>query len=97
MVLHTRGRVGSRRFSAREPLESTPEAFFIYMAVCSPTGEWASGAGEGRLNVFPCPSEGSEFPLATEQVGSRRFLAKPLHRKMWGLSSYMEAVSSYME
>ena len=65
MVLHTRGRVGSRRFF-REPLELTPEALFIYMAVCSPTGEWASGAAEGRLNVFPCPSEGSEFPLATE-------------------------------
>ena len=46
------------------------------MAVCSPTGEWASGAGEGRLDVFPCPSEGSEFPLATEQVGSRRFSAR---------------------
>lgn len=46
------------------------------MAICSPTGEWASGVVEGRLNVFPCPSEGSEFPLATEHVGSRRFLVE---------------------
>ena len=30
MVLHTRGRVGSRRFF-REPLESIPEALFVYI------------------------------------------------------------------
>jgi len=66
-------------------LESTPEALFVYMAVCSRTGEWASGVVEGRLNVFPCPSEGSEFPLATEQVGSRRFFRKPFERNLEGL------------
>ena len=54
------------------------------MAVCSRTGEWASGAVEGRLNVFPCPSEGSEFPLATEQVGSRRFFPEALREKSRG-------------
>lgn len=65
-------------------MESIPEALFIYMAVCSPTSEWASGAVEGRLNVFPCPSEGSEFPLATEQVGSRRFFQEALREKSRG-------------
>ena len=54
------------------------------MAICSPTGEWASGAAEGRLNVFPCPSEGSEFPLATEEVGSRRFSEEALREESRG-------------
>ena len=40
MVLHTRGRVGSRRFfKCEKPLHlKDVEAFSFYAATCSPTG-----------------------------------------------------------
>ena len=41
------------------------------------------------LNVFLCPSEGSEFPLATEQVGSRRFFPEALREESRGAFLFM--------
>ena len=44
MVLHTRGRVGSRHFSEEALAEQSAWAFFVKgRAAYSPTGEWASG------------------------------------------------------
>ena len=45
MVLHTRGRVGSRHFSEEALQSMRLEGFLHYGAIYSPTGEWASGTG----------------------------------------------------
>ena len=42
MVLHTRGRVGSRRFFRKKASASKDAgAFLVYTASCSLAGEWA--------------------------------------------------------
>ena len=75
MVLHTRGRVGSRRFSVK-PFESNLEGLFCFVAVSCPRSA-PSGGREGfalllcvalLCLMFLQPSEYRCFGLLQEKV-----------------------------
>ena len=76
MVLHTRGRVGSRRFSAEAPSIEDVSGLSLFIAACSPAGPWASGAFRGKTGCLSVPQRGERVPTRDGgNVGSRRFFS----------------------
>ena len=61
MVLHTRGRVGSRRFlECEKPLhQKDAEAFLFYAAACPLTESGRRGPERGKTECPSVPDEGS--------------------------------------
>ena len=66
MVLHTRGRVGSRRFTTEASASKDVEAFLVSIPGYSPTGPWATEVFRVVTECHYGLTKGSESPFATE-------------------------------